>query len=121
MFLLGLIALCEEEIFSGLEVHIPYADKFRDTLKLPASKYPHITTSHLWRDRYEELLVPTFKNQIWVVDIYHKDWSELRGRKTQGQRKNSQVFVQGQIHAGGKKNTQVAGQGLSQAGGGKNT
>ena len=65
--------------------------------------------------------MPTVRKMFGVVDTYHKDWSELRGRKTQGQRKNSQVFVQGQIHAGGKKNTQVAGQGLSQAGGGKNT
>ena len=63
--------------------------------------------------------MPTVRKMFRVVDTYHKDWSELRGRKTQGQRKNSQVFVQGQIHAGGKKNTQVAGQGLSQAGGGK--
>ena len=63
--------------------------------------------------------MPTVKQIFGVVDTYHKDWSELRGRKTQDQRKNSQVFVQGQIPAGGRKNTQVAGQGLSQGGGGK--
>ena len=63
--------------------------------------------------------MPTVRKIFGVVDTYHKDWSELRGRRTQDQRKNSQVFVQGQIPAGGRKNTQVAGQGLSQGGGGK--
>ena len=110
VFLLGLVALTvtEEEIFIGLEVHIPYVDKFRAALKLPAIEYPHITTSHLWRDRYEKLLVPTVRKIFGVEDTYH-----VRVRKSQDQRKNSQV------QAGGRKNTQDAGQGLSQAGGGK--
>ena len=78
--MVGLIALTHgDQVTLGIEIKNPWGEEVRASLGFSPTSHPHITTSFMWRSKYERELEPLVGRLLGRVDIYFEDWSKLGG------------------------------------------
>ena len=76
--MVGLLALTYgEQVTLEIEIKSPWGEQLPASLGFSPTAYPHITTSHKWKSKYERELEPLVGRLLGRVDIYMEDWSNL--------------------------------------------
>ena len=89
----GIIALSNEnDVWIGLEIEVPGNAEFRSRFKYSPILCPHITTSHLWKNIYHEVLEPAVFKHTGLIDEYRifKPKVDKIGQDKTGQDKTGQ-------------------------------
>ena len=76
----------------GLEIEVPGNAEFRRRFKYRLILCPHITTSHLWKNIYHEVLEPAVFKHTGLIDEYRifKPRVDKIGQDKTGQDKTGQ-------------------------------